>query len=196
MQLMAAILVASGSGNLLSDTNYMAAVFDPTTGTVTTQAVGWDMFCNGMIVLPDGRPFVMGGTLQYDPFFGEVRTSAYDPATGSFVDSRAYVSRAVVSKPISYNTCGRHRDDFLRLGVRPVVPIPPSRFTSLDRAGASAVCGSFVDPTLCIHGCISCRMAMSSIPARRLAPPSSKNTLHAHTWTKGVSNTKYRGTRT
>jgi chitodextrinase len=80
------ILVVSGSGNLPSDTNYMAGVFDPTTGTVTTQAIGWDMFCNGMIVLPDGRPFVMGGTLQYDPFYGEMRTSAYDPATGSFVD--------------------------------------------------------------------------------------------------------------
>src|ERR1700731_4481671 len=84
------VLVASGSGNLPSDTNYMAAVFDPTTGTVTTQAVGWDMFCNGMIVLPDGRPFVMGGTLQYDPFFGWNRTSIYNPASVSskpnFVD--------------------------------------------------------------------------------------------------------------
>src|ERR1700730_18235762 len=80
------VLVASGSGNLPSDTNYMAAVFDPTTGTVTTQAVGWDMFCNGMIVLPDGRPFVMGGTLQYDPFHGEPRTSVFDPATGTFAD--------------------------------------------------------------------------------------------------------------
>jgi fibronectin type 3 domain-containing protein len=80
------VLIVSGSGNLPSDTSYMAAVFDPATGTISTQPVAWDMFCNGMIVLPDGRPFVMGGTLQYDPFFGETHTSIFDPATGQFVD--------------------------------------------------------------------------------------------------------------
>src|SRR5271168_1296246 len=80
------VLIVSGSGNFPSDTSYMAAVWDPATDTVTTQPLQWDMFCNGMIVLPDGRPFVMGGTLQYDPFLGQPLTSAYDPATGSFVD--------------------------------------------------------------------------------------------------------------
>lgn len=80
------ILVVSGSGNYPPNTNYAAAVWDPSTNTVTTQPVGWDMFCNGMLVLPDGRPFVVGGTLQYDPFFGWKRTSGYDPATGNFVD--------------------------------------------------------------------------------------------------------------
>jgi Domain of unknown function (DUF1929)/PKD domain len=80
------VLIVSGSGNLPSDTNYMAAVWDPATDSVTTQPVGWDMFCNGMIVLPDGRPFVMGGTIQYDPFYGQPKTSAYDPATGKFAD--------------------------------------------------------------------------------------------------------------
>ena len=44
------------------------------------------MFCNGMIVLPDGRPFITGGNLQYDPFFGWKRTSIYNPATGKFTD--------------------------------------------------------------------------------------------------------------
>lgn len=80
------VLIVSGSGNLPSDTSYMAGVFNPQTGTFATQPLNWDMFCNGMIVLPDGRPFVMSGTLQYDPFFGQLRTSAYDPATGNFVD--------------------------------------------------------------------------------------------------------------
>ncbi len=80
------VLIVSGSGNLPSDTSYMAAVWDPATDTVTTQPLQWDMFCNGMIVLPDGRPFVMGGTLQYDPFLGQPLTSAFDPATGNFVD--------------------------------------------------------------------------------------------------------------
>jgi hypothetical protein len=83
------VLVVSGSGNLPSDTNYQAAVLDPATGSITTQPIAWDMFCNGMIVLPDGRPFVLGGTLQYDPFHGEPRTSIFDPATGNFTDMQS-----------------------------------------------------------------------------------------------------------
>ena len=44
------------------------------------------MFCNGMVVLHDGRVFINGGNLQYDPFFGEPRNAVYDPATGLFTD--------------------------------------------------------------------------------------------------------------
>src|SRR6266404_1434332 len=79
------VLIVSGSGNLPSDTTYLVAVWDPATDTVTTQPIPWDMFCNGMVVLPDGRPFIMSGTLQYDPFEGDPRAEAYDPATGNFV---------------------------------------------------------------------------------------------------------------
>jgi galactose oxidase-like protein/PKD domain-containing protein len=80
------VLVVSGSGNLPTNTNLQAAVFDPHAGTVTTQPVGWDMFCNGMVVLPDGRAFINGGTLQYDPFHGELRSAVYDLTTGAFTD--------------------------------------------------------------------------------------------------------------
>ncbi|HKV64738.1 MAG TPA: galactose oxidase-like domain-containing protein [Candidatus Acidoferrum sp.] len=80
------VLVVSGSGNLPTNTNLQAGVFDPQTGTVTTQPVNWDMFCNGMVVLPDGRAFVNGGTLQYDPFHGELRSAVYDLTTGAFND--------------------------------------------------------------------------------------------------------------
>ena len=83
------VLIVQGSGNYPPDTNYEAALWDPVAGTITTQPLGWDMFCNGMIVLPDGRVFIMGGTIQYDPFFGQLRTSAYDPATGQFVDMQS-----------------------------------------------------------------------------------------------------------
>ncbi len=65
------VLVVSGSGNVAGNNNYQAAIFDPASGTVTPQTVGWDMFCNAIVVLPDGRTFVHGGTLQYDPFHGE-----------------------------------------------------------------------------------------------------------------------------
>ena len=80
------VLIVSGSGNLPTNTNLQAAIFDPSTGTITTQPVAWDMFCNGMVVLADGRAFVDGGTLQYDPFHGQLRNAAYDPATGQFTD--------------------------------------------------------------------------------------------------------------
>jgi hypothetical protein len=80
------ILIVSGSGNYPPDTDYEAAVLDLQAGTIATQPLAWDMFCNGMVILPDGRPFVLGGTIQYDPFYGQLRTSAYDPATGQFVD--------------------------------------------------------------------------------------------------------------
>src|SRR5678815_1428030 len=80
------VLVVSGSGNDASNTNFRAAVWDPQAGTVTVQTGAWDMFCNGMVVLPDGRPFVIGGTLQYDPFFGEPKSSVFDPATNAFTD--------------------------------------------------------------------------------------------------------------
>jgi len=83
------VLIVSGSGNLPSNTNFAAAVWDPQSGNLTTQPLAWDMFCNGMAILPDGRPLIVGGTLQYDPFFGQLATSAYDPATGTFTDQQS-----------------------------------------------------------------------------------------------------------
>lgn len=80
------VLIVSGSGNLPTNTNLQAAVFDPASGLVTTQPVSWDMFCNGMVVLADGRAFVNGGTQQYDPFHGQLRSAVYDPANGQFMD--------------------------------------------------------------------------------------------------------------
>jgi hypothetical protein len=83
------VLIVSGSGNYPPDTDYMAAIWDPATDTVTTMPISWDMFCNGMVVMPDGRPFVMGGTLQYDPFYGLQKTSAFDPTTETFADQQS-----------------------------------------------------------------------------------------------------------
>ena len=80
------ILIVSGSGNYPPDTSYEAAIWDPSNNSVTTQPLGWDMFCSGMITLPDGREMIFGGTLRYDPFYGWQRTSIYDPATGQFAD--------------------------------------------------------------------------------------------------------------
>jgi hypothetical protein len=89
------VLIVAGSGNCSPSQSGCpsgapygsgAAVYDPVAGTIKPLTVSWDMFCNGMVVLPDGRPFINGGTLQYDPFHGSLQSSIFDPATNTFTD--------------------------------------------------------------------------------------------------------------
>jgi hypothetical protein len=80
------VLIVAGSGNVATETNFQAAVWDSGSQTFLTRALAWDMFCNGMVVLHDGRVLVNGGNLQYDPFFGEPRNAVFDPATGLFTN--------------------------------------------------------------------------------------------------------------
>ena len=93
------ILVIAGSGNCPpsqagcpagapygSSNSSGAGVYDPVAGTFTQLTLSWDMFCNGMVVLPDGRPFINSGTIQYDPFFGSLKSSIFDPSTNAFTD--------------------------------------------------------------------------------------------------------------
>ena len=80
------VLVVSGSGNVDNNNNYQAGTWDPQAGTITTQPLTWDMFCNGMVSLPDGRILINGGTLHYNPFLGLAKTSIYDPASNTFTD--------------------------------------------------------------------------------------------------------------
>src|SRR4051794_9863188 len=82
------VLIVSGSGNVAANTDFESAIWDPAhpEDPIVTQRIEWDMFCNGIVVLPDGRAFINSGTLAYDPFKGERRSAVYDPATGSFSD--------------------------------------------------------------------------------------------------------------
>jgi len=80
------VLIVSGSGNVATESNYRASVWHPATEVFQTQALNWDMFCNGMAILHDGRVLVNGGNLQYDPFYGERRNAVFDPLTGLFTD--------------------------------------------------------------------------------------------------------------
>ncbi len=80
------VLVVAGSGNSTLTKEFQAATWNPASGTITTQTVGWDMFCNGMVVLPDGRPFIDGGTTQYNPFKGAANVSVFDPGTDTFTN--------------------------------------------------------------------------------------------------------------
>ena len=93
------ILIVAGSGNCppsqsgcptgppygLSN-NSGVLLFDPTSGSITQFTLPWDMFCNGMVVLSDGRAFINGGSIQYDPFLGQTKTSVFDPSNNTFTD--------------------------------------------------------------------------------------------------------------
>jgi hypothetical protein len=41
----------------------------------------WDLFCNGMAFLPDGRALIVGGTETDSPFTGDARATIFDPMT-------------------------------------------------------------------------------------------------------------------
>ncbi|MEM9131700.1 MAG: galactose oxidase-like domain-containing protein [Actinomycetota bacterium] len=60
-------------------------VFDPATGQTVEETIshtGHDMFCPGIVNLPDGRIFVNGGSSAY-------HTSIYNPTTGQWEESDA-----------------------------------------------------------------------------------------------------------
>jgi len=93
------ILVVAGSGNCPPTVagcptgapfgpanNSGAVVYDPVGQTIIPLTVSWDMFCNGMVILADGRPFINGGVKppSYDPFFGTTWSSTFDPTTNTF----------------------------------------------------------------------------------------------------------------
>ena len=137
------VLVVSGSGNLPSDTTYLGGVWDPATNTITTQPVPYDMFCNGMVVLPDGRPFIISGTQQYDPFHGDPRTAVYDPATGNFVqvqsmaDGRWYPTATTLSDGSVMVTSGLGQNgntnttiEIYKVGIGWSQPYPMTLFTA------------------------------------------------------------------
>jgi Domain of unknown function (DUF1929)/Glyoxal oxidase N-terminus len=62
-----------------------ALLLNPVSGQIISQfSLSWDMFCNGMVLLPDGRPLIDGGTIQYDPFYGEQQAAIFDPLANTF----------------------------------------------------------------------------------------------------------------
>ena len=79
------VLIVSGSGNVATETNFQAAVWDPPSETLITQSLAWDMFCNAMVLLPDGRRSSMAATCSR-PLHGQPRNAAFDPSTGLFTD--------------------------------------------------------------------------------------------------------------
>src|SRR5881397_3883292 len=83
------ILVVSGSSNDPTVTTNTAAVYDPNAGAINVQTVPWDLFCNGLSWMPDGRALIAGGTLQYPVnghgWGGLKTTTVFDPVTEKFI---------------------------------------------------------------------------------------------------------------
>jgi hypothetical protein len=79
------IVVVAGSENDPTVSTYRAAVYDPSTGAISVQTTPWDLFCNGLSWLPDGRALITGGNLQYNPFRGIRTTTIFDPVTEKFI---------------------------------------------------------------------------------------------------------------
>jgi hypothetical protein len=80
------VLIVAGSGNDPDNHSLEAAVWQPGPDTLRTFTIDWDMFCNAMVVLPDGRPLVLGGTLKYDNFLGYPKTAMFNPDTETFAN--------------------------------------------------------------------------------------------------------------
>ena len=91
------ILVVTGSGNCVPghpgcpagppfgpSNGSGAVVLDTSTGTITGLTVPWDMFCNSMTQLSDGRMLIDGGTLTYQ-FLGSPQSGIFDPANNTFI---------------------------------------------------------------------------------------------------------------
>ena len=184
------ILVVAGSGNYPAQTTYRVAVWDPSNNTVTTGTPqSWDMFCNGMIVLPDGRPFIIGGNLQYDPFFGWKRTSMYDPATGKYADmedmahGRWYPTATVLGdgRVMTFSGLDENRNtntqvEIYKVGVGWAAPL------------------QLLGRRLFTRACISCRTAKFFI----LAGTTQSQTFDpsTNTWSGVIATTNYGGIRT
>ncbi|MBV9481595.1 MAG: DUF1929 domain-containing protein, partial [Acidobacteria bacterium] len=100
------ILVVAGSGNCPPQQTGCpagppyaqgAALFDLSDNSVHILATNWDMFCNGMSMMQDGRVLVSGGTKSYGtlalvgaqgdaPFLGLPNASIFDPSSEAFID--------------------------------------------------------------------------------------------------------------
>jgi len=182
------VLIVSGSGNVAANTNFQAGIFDPATGLVTTQPISWDMFCNGLVMLADGRPLIVGGNLQYDPFRGEPRVAVYDPATGSFTNVQ---SMAV----------GRWYPTATMLGDGRVMA-----FSGLDVNGSTTKAVEFFTPGTGWSSPVNAPWTPPLYPRMNLLPdgkvfysgPGPNSVMFdpsTQTWTQNFAKTKYGGSR-
>ena len=100
------ILIIAGSGNCPPQQGGCpqgpqyaqgAGLLDLSNNSVRTLPITWDMFCNGMSIMQDGRVLINGGTKAYGalsvvgtqgnvPFTGLPNSSIFDPSSETFTD--------------------------------------------------------------------------------------------------------------
>jgi hypothetical protein len=84
------VFIVSGSGDNESLKIYNSSILDLSAGTNTVQPMSYDSFCAGLTILPDGSPFLAGGS-RYDEInspgqeLGLTNVSTYDLSTDTFV---------------------------------------------------------------------------------------------------------------
>jgi hypothetical protein len=80
------LIVAGSEGdpNKHLQASSKSAVWDLAAQKFTIIPMLWDVFCNGGTFFADGRCMVVGGTVQYDPFYGDPRITVFDPMTNQF----------------------------------------------------------------------------------------------------------------
>jgi hypothetical protein len=110
------VLIVAGSEN---DPNKhlqfssKAALWDLNASAFTILNLPWDVFCNGGSFLADGRCMVVGGTVQYDPFYGDPRMTVYDPLfgpTGRFYQLHSMAHGRWYATAITLNDGRRNRN--------------------------------------------------------------------------------------
>ena len=169
------VLVVAGSGNCPPSqsgcpsgppygpaNNSGALLWDPVAGSITQFSLSWDMFCNGMVLLQDGRPLIDSGTIQYDPFHGQPKVAVFDPATNLFTD-------------IQNMAHGRWYPTVLTLGDGRIMA-----FSGLNETGGTNTAVEFytvgtgwsqqytaTGRRTSTRGCIFCRTVKSSTPERK-----------------------------
>ena len=196
------VLVVAGSGNCPPSqsgcpsgppygpsNNSGALLWNPVTGAFTQFSVSWDMFCNGMVVLQNGTALIDGGTIQYDPFYGQQQAAIFDPATNTFTNTANMAD-------------GRWYPNLTTLGDGSVMA-----FSGLNEVGGTNTSVEFYTIGSGWSQEYLAGWTPPLYPRMHLLPngnvfysgPGTSSALFdpaTTTWTLDVANTKYGGTRT
>ena len=197
------VLVVAGSGNCppslagcplgspYGPSNASGALLlSPSNGQILSQfSMSWDMFCNGMVLLEDGRPLIDGGTIQYDPFYGQPKVSVFEPATNTFSDTQSMAH-------------GRWYPTVLTLGDGRVMA-----FSGLNETGSTNSAVEFYTIGTGWSTQYSANWTPDLYPRLHLLPNGKVFYSGAQTtsklfdpatttWTTNFANTNYSGTRT
>ena len=197
------VLVVAGSGNCppsqsgcpsgapYGPSNGSGALLvDPVSGQIISQfSLSWDMFCNGMVLLQDGTALIDGGTIQYDPFYGQPQASIFNPATNTFSNTQNMAH-------------GRWYPTLVTLGDGRVMA-----FSGLNETGGTNTTVEFYTPGSGWSTQYSASWTPDLYPRLQLLPNGKVFYSGAQTtsklfdpstttWTTNIATTNYSGTRT